>query len=99
MAAPSGRVLLFAGLPRSRPTVELDTNVIHYKELTVTATTASTLLDCTEAARLLAAELDHLGWLVTDTFGLDDADVAAARAQDRSALKVVLTPGPGSGTR
>lgn len=92
LAAPSGRVLLFAGLPKSRPTVELDTNEIHYKELLVTATTASSLVDCTEAARLLSGGLGDLGWLVTDTFGLDDAEAAAARAQDRSSLKVVLTP-------
>ena len=92
LAAPSGRVLLFAGLPKSRPTVELDTNEIHYKELLVTATTASTLHDCTEAARLLGGDLSGLGWLVTDTYDLDQAEAAAARAQDRSALKVVVTP-------
>jgi L-iditol 2-dehydrogenase len=92
LAAPSGRVLLFAGLPRSRPTVELDTNEIHYKELVVTATTASTSHDCTEAARLLATELGDLGWIVSDTFPLDEAEAAAARAQDRNALKVVVTP-------
>ncbi|MGI3780848.1 MAG: alcohol dehydrogenase catalytic domain-containing protein [Janthinobacterium lividum] len=92
LAAPSGRVLLFAGLPRSRPTVELDTNEIHYKELLLTATTASSLTDCTEAARLLSTDLGDVGWLVTDTFGLDDAEAAAARAQDRDALKVVVTP-------
>ena len=96
LAAPSGRVLLFAGLPRSRPTVKLDTNLVHYKELVVTATTASSLLDCTAAARLLATELPDLGWVVTDTFSLDDAEAAAARAQDRAALKVVVTPA-GSG--
>lgn len=96
LAAPGGRVLLFAGLPKSRPTVELDTNVIHYKELVVTATTASSLRDCTEAARLLSAELPDLGWVVTDTFSLHDAEAAAARAQDRSALKVVISPGTGA---
>lgn len=92
LAATGGRVLLFAGMPKSRPTAELDINAIHYKELTVTATTASSLLDCTEAVRLLSSDLGDLGWLVTDTFGLDEAEAAAARAQDRSALKVVITP-------
>ena len=86
-------MLLFAGMPRSRPTAELDINEIHYKELTVTATTASSLRDCTEAARLLGSGLGDLGWMVTDRFALDDAEAAAARAQDRAALKVVITPG------
>ena len=93
LTAPGGRVLLFAGMPRSRPTAELDINEIHYKELTVTATTASSLRDCTEAARLLGSGLGDLGWMVTDAFSLDDAQAAAARAQDRAALKVVITPG------
>lgn len=96
LTATGGRVLLFAGMPRSRPTAELDINEIHYKELTVTATTASSLLDCTEAARLLSSELGDLGWIVTDRFRLDDAEAAAARADDRSALKVVITPGAGA---
>ncbi|HEY0240158.1 MAG TPA: zinc-binding dehydrogenase, partial [Friedmanniella sp.] len=95
LAATGGRVLLFAGMPKSRPTAELDVNEIHYKELTVTATTASSLLDCTEAVRLLSTGLGDLRWLVTDTFSLDEAQAAAARAQDRSALKVVITPGSG----
>ena len=33
IAAPQGRVLLFAGLPETQSGVELDTNLIHYKEL------------------------------------------------------------------
>ena len=86
LTAPGGRVLLFAGMPRSRPTAELDINEIHYKELTVTATTASSLRDCTEAARLLGSGLGDLGWMVTDAFSLDDAQAAAERAQDRAAL-------------
>ncbi len=92
LAAAGGRVLLFAGMPKSRPTAELDINEIHYKELTVTSTTASSLLDCTEAARLLSADLGDLSWVVTDTFDLDHAEAAAACAQDRAALKVVITP-------
>ena len=41
LAAPGGHVNFFAGLARGSG-VELDTNLIHYKELVVTGTTAST---------------------------------------------------------
>ena len=99
MAAPQGRVLLFAGLPKAQSGAELDTNLIHYKELLVTGTTASTLSDCRQAVTLLEHQLPNLDWLVTDVFPLDQALRALARAQDRSALKVVIRPGAGAGAR
>lgn len=99
MAAPEGRVLLFAGLPKTGSGVELDTNLIHYKELTVTGTTASTLSDCRQAVTLLQEQLPNLDWLVTDVFPLDQAMRAVARARDRSALKVVIRPGTVGGAR
>lgn len=90
LAAVSGRVLYFGGLPKSRPTIELDTNLVHYKELLVAGTTASSLSDCRRAAEL-APGLD-LGWMVSDVCPLDDVAHAVAKVQDASALKVVLRP-------
>jgi L-iditol 2-dehydrogenase len=92
MAAPRGRVVLFGGLPRERATVALDTNAVHYKELLVTGTTASTLADCKNAAALLSTALGDLSWMITHRFALSDAEEAFTRAQDRSALKIVLNP-------
>ncbi len=53
LAAPGGRINFFAGLPRDGSRVELDTNLIHYKELLVTGTTACTTDDCREALELV----------------------------------------------
>ncbi|WP_432840041.1 zinc-binding dehydrogenase [Dactylosporangium sp. CA-092794] len=92
LAGVGGRVLLFGGLPRGRPTVELDTNAIHYKELVVTGTTASTLQDCRRAAELVGQGRIDLAWMVSDTLPLADAARAVDKVQDAAALKVVLKP-------
>jgi len=92
LAAPTGRVLFFGGLPRSRPTVELDTNAIHYKELTVAGTTASTLDDCRRAAELVGHGRIELDWMISDRIGLPDLAQAIAKVRDAAVLKVVVKP-------
>lgn len=96
LAGANGRVLLFGGLPKSRPTVEIDSNVIHYRELIVAGTTASTTANCREAAELVDSGILDLDWMVSDRVLLDDHPTAIAKVQDASALKVVLTPIPQS---
>src|SRR5665647_637586 len=91
-AATGGRVLFFGGLPTSRPTVELNTNLIHYKELLVAGTTASTLDDCRRAAEIVGRGRIELDWMVSDRYALEDFAEAVGRAQDPAALKVVVKP-------
>lgn len=92
VAATGGRVLFFGGLPKSRPTVELDTNLVHYKELLVVGTTASTVEDCRRAVDLVTRGVVDTTWLVSHRYGLADVDAAIAAAQDRTALKVLVSP-------
>jgi L-iditol 2-dehydrogenase len=92
LAAPGGRVNFFAGLPRDASRVELDTNLVHYKELLVTGTTANTNADCRDALRLvLDGRLDTAS-LIDARFDLDDAEAAFALAASGRALKVVIEP-------
>ncbi len=37
MAARRGRISLFGGLPKDKPTITLDANLVHYRELLVAA--------------------------------------------------------------
>jgi L-iditol 2-dehydrogenase len=92
LAATGGRVLFFGGLPKSQPTVELDTNLIHYKELLIAGTTASTLDDCRRAAEIVDRGGIELDWMVSDRYALEDFAEAVGRAQDPVALKVVINP-------
>jgi L-iditol 2-dehydrogenase len=93
LAAMRGRISWFAGLPKGRSGVEIDANLVHYKELTVTGTTACSTADCRRAADLVnSGELD-VARLVTQRLPLDKAPAAFGAEKDRSMLKTVLVPG------
>lgn len=92
LAAVGGRINFFGGLPKDRPTVELDSNLIHYKELIVTGTTGSTNEDCRRAAALLSSGRVDLATLVTARFPLQQANEAFQVAEDRQSMKVVFEP-------
>jgi L-iditol 2-dehydrogenase len=95
LAAPGGRINFFGGLPRDRSRVELDTNLIHYRELIVTGTTANTNADCREALDLvLSGQVDTAG-LIGDRKPLDGAEAAFAAARSGELLKVVIEPWAG----
>jgi threonine dehydrogenase-like Zn-dependent dehydrogenase len=92
MAAIGGRVNYFAGLPSGRGEVTIDANLVHYRELRVTGTTANTTEDCARALAVLAEHPDAYSRLVTHRFALEDAVDAFAAATDGTELKVVVTP-------
>jgi L-iditol 2-dehydrogenase len=92
LAAIGGRISYFAGLPREKARVELDANLIHYKELHVTGTTGCSTHDCWRAAALVNTGRVDLSGLVSARFGLLQAATAFAAAEGRHVLKVVIEP-------
>ncbi|MGD0984426.1 MAG: alcohol dehydrogenase catalytic domain-containing protein [Acidimicrobiales bacterium] len=92
LAAPQGRVNFFAGLARDRSRVGLDSNLIHYKELLVTGTTASTNDECRAALDLIVGGQVDVGSLIDARFDLASARDAFALAGSGRALKVVIEP-------
>jgi L-iditol 2-dehydrogenase len=92
LAALGGRINFFGGLPKSTPTIQFDSNLVHYKELIVTGTTACSTRDCLQAVRLLNSGRLNLAPLISERFPLHRALDAFAAAGNRSALKVVLEP-------
>ena len=92
VAATGGRINFFGGLPKDRSTINFDSNILHYKELTVTATTACSTRDCREAARIVNSGRVDLSPLVSARYPLSEAVPAFAAAEDRRSLKIVLEP-------
>ncbi len=92
LAAIGGRINFFGGLPKDRPTINLDSNLVHYKELVITGTTACSTHDCWQAAQLVNSGLIDLSDLVSQRFPLREAVRAFAAAEDRQSLKIVLEP-------
>lgn len=94
LAAVGGRINFFGGLPAGASEIRIDSNLIHYRELVVTGTTANTTEDCREALELaLSGALDS-GPLVSARYPLEQAEEAFARAASGEVLKVVVEAGP-----
>ena len=92
LAAPGARINFFGGLPRDRSRVELDTNLIHYRELMVTGTTANTTEDCREALELVVSGRVDTAALVGEREPLGAATEAFEAAGSGEVLKVVIEP-------
>jgi L-iditol 2-dehydrogenase len=91
IAGIGGRINFFGGLPKDRPTINFDSNLVHYKELLVTATTACSTQDCVEASSIVNSKRIDLTPLVSSRYDLKDSIEAFAAAENRKSLKVVIT--------
>lgn len=92
LASIGGRINFFGGLPKDQSTVLLDTNLIHYRELLVTGTTACSTADCWQAAEIVNSGRVDLSDLITDRLPLIEALAAFNRAESGKSLKVVIQP-------
>jgi L-iditol 2-dehydrogenase len=92
LAAIGGRINFFGGLPKNQSTIQFDSNLVHYKELRITATTACSTADCRQAAQIVSTGQVDLSDLVSKRYPLQDAAAAFAAAEDRNNLKVFLEP-------
>ena len=52
---PGGRVSFFGGLPKDKPVIQLDSNVVHYKELILGGANGSSPAQNKEALELIAS--------------------------------------------
>jgi len=87
-----GRVSFFAGLPKDRGKVTLDTNKIHYGEVSVFGAFASHRSQFVKALEMAASGKVDLGKFVTHKFKLDDIGEALEVAKAKKGVKVVVTP-------
>jgi L-iditol 2-dehydrogenase len=92
LAAIGGRINYFGGLPKDRPSINFNSNLVHYKELVVTGTTACSTADCWQATRIVDSGLVDLSDVVSMRFPLRQAIPAFSAAEDGKSLKIVLEP-------
>jgi L-iditol 2-dehydrogenase len=93
LAAIGGRINYFGGLPTDHPSITFDSNLVHYKELLVTGTTACSTNDCWQAAAIVNSGRIDLSKIIGARYSLHQAADAFVAAEDRKALKIVLEPG------
>jgi L-iditol 2-dehydrogenase len=93
MAGPRGRVVYFAGLPKSDPVSPLDMNQLHYKELAVLGAYGATHRQYRITMGYLARRREELAPVVTHRFPLERIEDAFATIRDGTGLKMVILPG------
>lgn len=92
LAAIGGRISFFGGLPKDKPNITFNSNLVHYKELIISGTTGSSTDNCRQAVTLINQNKLDLAPLVSARFPLSQIDQAFATASDRHALKIVIEP-------
>ncbi|MBN2323136.1 MAG: alcohol dehydrogenase catalytic domain-containing protein [Spirochaetes bacterium] len=92
IVAKSGRVSLFASMPKDDPSLSVDLNRIHYNQVAVYGASDSTARNHRDAVRLLSSGAISTGRLITHTLPLDDFFRGIDLIKKREALKVVIRP-------
>lgn len=96
LVAPGGRVSFFGGLPKDKPMISLDSNVVHYRELIIAGANGSSPAQNREALGLIASGAVPVADLITHRLPLDQVQEAIAAVTSGEAIKVVIRPGESS---
>ncbi|MGB9681850.1 MAG: zinc-dependent dehydrogenase [bacterium] len=92
MIAKRGRISFFGGLPGDRPNITLNSNIVHYNEVSIYGAYASRHFQYYEAAKLLSSKRVDLGKLITHKLPLEDLVKGIELVRQGEALKVVVKP-------
>jgi L-iditol 2-dehydrogenase len=92
MAARGGRISFFGGLPKDKPIIACDSNLVHYRELTIVGANGSSPEDNREALRLIASGKVPVADLITHRLPLDRVLEAFDIVASGSAIKVTVEP-------
>lgn len=92
MIRPGGRISFFGGLPKDKPMVNIDSNLVHYKELILAGANGSTPEHNRRALELMASGKVNVSDLLTHRVSLDDVKQAIDLVLGGDAIKVVVKP-------
>ena len=95
--AIGGYISCFAGFPAGT-LAQIDPNLIHYRELTISGSANATLEDYAAAVATLSTGALDLSPLITHEFPLTQVDAALDAVRSRAGLKVAVRPGRGKPT-
>lgn len=86
-----GHVSFFAGFPAGT-TAQIDPNLVHYRELTISGSANATLDDYAAAVETLSSGRIDLSPLITHEYDLSDVSDALDAVRTRAGLKVAVRP-------
>ena len=92
LAAIQGHICFFAGLPKGKTSLQLDSNLLHYKELIVSGTSGNSTANCIEAMSIINAGKIDLSCMITGRYPLTDIRTAFDEAQKAHSIKIAIEP-------
>ncbi|MGW6503846.1 zinc-dependent dehydrogenase [Nonomuraea angiospora] len=92
MAARQGRISFFGGLPKDDPLVTIDSNLVHYRELTIVGANGSSPAHNAEALRLVASGDVVVSDLITHRLPLPRVLDGIDLVSRGTAIKVTIEP-------
>jgi L-iditol 2-dehydrogenase len=92
LAARHGRISFFGGLPKDNPVIALDSNLVHYRELTIVGANGSSPDHNRRALDLVATGAVRVDDLVTHRMPLTDVLSAIDTVARGEAIKVTILP-------
>jgi L-iditol 2-dehydrogenase len=91
-AARQGRISFFGGLPQDAPTITCDSNLVHYRELTIVGANGSSPAHNARALELIASGAVPVKDLITHRLPLDGVLEALDIVSRGEAIKVTIEP-------
>jgi len=92
LASRGGRVNFFGGLPPGEAKVSIDSNLVHYREVSLQGSHGSTPPDNRQALDMLAKRTIVIDDLITHTFPLESIKEAFLFAESRKGMHVAVLP-------
>jgi L-iditol 2-dehydrogenase len=92
MVAKRGSVNFFGGLPKNKPFIKFNSNLVHYGEFFVVGTHGSTPLHNRIALDMISTGKIKIKNFITHRFGLEQIKKALETAESKTGLKIVVFP-------
>ncbi|MBG0816651.1 zinc-dependent dehydrogenase [Planomonospora sp. ID82291] len=92
MAARQGRISFFGGLPKDHPIIRCDSNLVHYRELTIVGANGSSPAHNAQALELIAGGAVPVADLITHRLSLPEVLDGIDIVSRGEAIKVTVEP-------
>lgn len=92
MVARQGRISFFGGLPKDNPTITLDSNLVHYRELTIVGANGSSPQHNKRALELIASGAVPVADLITHRLPLEQVLDGIGIVSRGEGIKVTIEP-------
>ncbi|MBN2984649.1 alcohol dehydrogenase catalytic domain-containing protein [Cohnella algarum] len=90
LTAMNGRINFFGGLPKTEENVEVNTNLIHYKQIVATGSTKANNRHFRKTLQFIANGIVDADRLITGRYAVADMEQAVAEAMSSEGIKTLI---------